>query len=554
MFIRVKPSGRYKYLQLVENTREGKKVKQHVLFTLGRMDRLVESGKLEGITQSLLRFNEKLTVINLHKQNQLKALSNVSIGPALIFTRLWDELGIREVLSELAEKRHFGFDLERAVFLTVLHRLFDPGSDRAAEKWREDFCIPEVEDIELHQLYRAMGWLGESLMPEDSPWINPLYQNFTKDLIEQKLFERNRDLFSSLQVVFFDTTSIYFEGNGGEKVGAYGHSKDHRPDLKQMIVGVVLDALGRPICCELLPGNITDSKTLLPVATKIKQRFAVDSFCIVADRGMISKDTIETLEKHFMDLEYIFGTRMRRQKEVREDVLGNRDGEYQQIYLQRAGNSELLELHIKEVFVDTRRYIICHNPEQAKKDAEDREAIVASLRKKMKQGDRSLVGNKGYRKYLKTNETKEAVFEIDNEKIEDEARYDGTWVLRTNTEYTAEEVAKQYKELWMVEQAFRTVKSVMGTRPIYHKCDDTIRGHVFCSFLALALMKELFSRLQSIEDTHYEWDDIKRDLEALREVELKTEHEKFFLRTESRGVCHDVFRAVGVAIPQRMRT
>jgi len=553
MFVRVKPSGRYKYLQLVENTREGKKVKQHVLFTLGRMDRLVESGKLEGITQSLLRFNEKLTVINLHKQNQLKALGDVSIGPALIFARFWDELGIGEVLSELADGRHFGFDLERAVFLTVLHRLFDPGSDRAAEKWREDFSIPGVEDIELHQLYRAMGWLGESLMPEDSPWIDPLHQHVTKDLIEQKLFERNRDLFSSLQVVFFDTTSIYFEGNGGKRVGAYGHSKDHRSDLKQMIVGVVLDALGRPICCELLPGNVTDSKTLLPVATKIKQRFAVDSFCIVADRGMISKDTIETLEKHFMDLEYIFGCRMRRQKEVREDVLGNRDGEYQKIHLQRVGKSEPLELHIKEVFVDTRRYIICYNPEQAKKDAEDREAILESLQKKMKQGDRSLVGNKGYRKYLKTNQAKEAVFEIDDEKIEDEARYDGTWVLRTNTEYSAEEVAKQYKELWMVEQAFRTVKSVMGTRPIYHKCDDTIRGHVFCSFLALALMKELFSRLRSIKDTHYEWDDIKRDLEALREVELKTEHERFFLRTELRGVCHDVFRAAGVAIPQRIR-
>ena len=246
MFIRVKPSGRYSYLPLVENTREEKKVKLHVLFTLGRLDQLVGSGKLESITQSLLRFNETLTVINLHRQNQLKAVGNVSIGPALVFGRLWDELGIGTVINEVADGRHFGFDLERAVFLTVLHRLFDPGSDRAAEKWREDFCIPGVEEIHLHQLYRAMGWLGESLLPESSPWIHPLYQHFTKDLIEQKLFERNRDLFTSLQVVFFDTTSIYFEGNGGEDVGAYGHSKDHRPDLKQMIVGVVLDAQGRP--------------------------------------------------------------------------------------------------------------------------------------------------------------------------------------------------------------------------------------------------------------------------------------------------------------------
>jgi transposase len=554
MFVRVKPSGRYKYLQLVENTREGKKVKQHVLFTLGRLDQLIDSGKLEGITQSLLRFNETLTVINLHKQNQLKAVRDVSIGPALVFGRLWDELGIPTVINEVAEDRHFGFDLERAVFLTVLHRLFDPGSDRAAEKWREDFHIPGVEEIQLHQLYRAMGWLGESLLPESSPWINPLYQHFTKDRIEQKLFERNRDLFTSLQVVFFDTTSIYFEGNGGESVGAYGHSKDHRPDLKQMVVGVVLDAQGRPICCELLPGNITDSKTLLPVVKKIKQRFGVESFCIVADRGMISKNTIKTLESHFLDLEYIFGCRMRRQKEVHEEVLGARDGEYQEIHIDRAGNSEPLTLKIKEVFIDERRYIICHNPEQAKKDAEDREAIVRSLQEKLKRGDRSLIGNKGYRKYLKPSDPEGVVFEIDEEKIDREAQFDGTWVLRTNTKYTPEEVAVQYKELWMVEQAFRTVKSVLGTRPIYHKCDDTIRGHVFCSFLALVLMKELFSRLLQNKVRHYEWHEIKRDLEALREVELQTEHGGVFLRTELRGVCHDIFQAAGVAIPRRIRT
>ena len=552
MFIRVKPSGRYKYLQLVENTREGKKIKQHVLFTLGRMDKLIDSGKLEGLTQSPLRFNEKLTVINLHKKNQLKVLQDLSIGPALVFGRLWDELGMGTVINEMAKDRNFGFDLERAVFLTVLHRLFDPGSDRAAEKWRQDFSIPSIENIQLHQLYRAMGWLGEPLIPTKTS-VNPLYQHFTKDVIEQKLFDNNRDLFTSLQVVFFDTTSIYFEGAGGEDIGAYGHSKDHRPDLKQMIVGAVLDAHGRPICCELLPGNITDSKTLVPVVTKIKQRFGVESFCIVADRGMISKKTIETLESNFFNLEYIFGCRMRKQKEVRFDVLGSRDGDYQEIQIERAGSSRPLALKIKEVLIEDRRYIICHNPEQAKKDAEDREAIVTSLRRKMKQGDRSLVGNKGYRKYLKSSDPEEAVFEIDDEKIDQEAQFDGTWVLRTNTKYSAEEVAAQYKELWMVEQAFRTVKSVMGTRPIYHKCDDTIRGHVFCSFLALALMKELFSRLQQSNDRHYEWNDVKRDLEALREVELKTEKESFFIRSELRGTCYDIFQAVGIAVPQRIR-
>ncbi|HDZ25410.1 MAG TPA: IS1634 family transposase [Candidatus Aminicenantes bacterium] len=549
MFVRVKPSGRYKYLQIVENSREGKKVKQHVLCTLGRLDRLTTSGQIDGLAKSLLRFSQKIEVINLYNQNQLKILKDVSIGPSLVFERIWKELGIDGIIKEMALNRNYQFDLERAIFLTVLHRLFAPGSDRAAEKWKQDFSVSRTEDIELHQLYRAMGWIGESIDIGISKETKS-YQQFTKDRIEYLLFARNRDLFSTLAVVFFDTTSIYFEGEGGHTIGEYGHSKDQRPDLKQMVVGVVLDSEGRPICCELLPGNISDAKTLLPVIIRIKQRFGINSFCIVADRGMISKKTIETLESPSFRIDYIFGCRMRRQKEVRNDVLGRRGGTYKEISAKRRGRSTPLLLKVKEVKLNGKRYIICYNPEQARKDAEDRKAIVLSLGKKLKQGDKSLVGNKGYRKYLKSNN--KDVFEIDYDKLKEEELFDGKWVLRTNTSYPAEEVALQYKELWMVEQAFRTVKSVLETRPIYHKCDETIRGHVFCSFLALIVMKELYSRLE-LKGHHFEWNDILRDLQALREVTLQMNDQVYYLRTELRGTCYDVLNAVGVAIPPRVR-
>jgi transposase len=552
MFVRTKPSGKYTYLQVVENSREGRKVKQHVLCTLGRMDKLLDSGKIDGLVESLLRFNKNLQVINLYKQNQLKVISDVSIGPSLIFERLWHELGIDTVIKEVLEGRRYNFDIERAIFLTVLHRLFAPGSDRAAEKWKQDFFIQGASKIDLHHLYRAMAWLGEPTVNILSKMKKSVFSDYTKDKIEQLLFERNRDLFSSLSLVFFDTTSIYFEGEGGSSIGQLGHSKDQRPDLKQMVVGVVLDSKGRPLCCELLPGNITDINTLLPVIIKIKQRFAVHSFCIVADRGMISKKTIETLESSSFALEYIFGCRMRRQNEVKKYVLGRRGGKYEEIYFERKASHESLLLKVKEVKVEGRRYIICHNPEQAKKDAEDRKTIIQSLKEKLKKGDKSLVGNKGYKKYLKSSQGGGAVFEIDEEKLKEEARYDGKWVLRTNTSYSAEEVAFQYKQLWMVEQAFRTVKSVLETRPIYHKCDETITGHVFCSFLALVLMKELFSRLESKKQEYNEWNDIKRDLNALRQIKLLMNDESFYLRTELRGTCHEVFQAVGVAIPPRI--
>jgi transposase len=348
--------------------------------------------------------------------------------------------------------------------------------------------------------------------------------------------------------VFFDTTSIYFEGEGGESIGQRGHSKDHRPDLKQMVVGAALDEKGRPLCCKLLPGNSTDVKLLIPVIKGMQARFGAGVFCVVADRGMISKKALLALEAPGSGIDYILGCRMRKDREVRDKVLSRPGGHYQEVEFEREGSSEEpLHLKVKEVKIEGRRYIVCLNPQQAKKDAADRKAIVASLEEKLTQGEKALVGNKGYRKYVKT-EGGEAHFVVDHEKMREEARYDGKWVLRTNTDYSAEQVAFQYKQLWMVEQAFRTVKSVLETRPIYHKCDDTIRGHVFCSFLALVLMKELLSRLEA-RSKIFEWEDIKRDLEALREVEIRMDGDNYYLRTELRGTCFDVLAAAGVAVP-----
>lgn len=552
MFVRVKPSGQYRYLQIAENFREGKKVKQKILCTLGRLDKLTDSGKLDGLAESLLRFSKKLTVVNLHKQGALRGGKDLSIGPALVFERLWRELGIAEVIRTVCADRRFGFELERAVFLTVLHRLMDPGSDRAAEKWKRDFRIEGAEDIELHQLYRAMGWLGEPTGPPSGHTTATIGVRTTKDRIEELLFARRRDLFSSLSVLFFDTTSIYFEGEGGESLGERGNSKDNRPDLKQMIVGAALDERGRPVACEMLPGNATDVKLFFPTIKALQRRFEASSFCVVADRGMISARTIEAFEAPGSGIQYILGCRMRKQKEVRDEVLNRDVDRIQEVHFERKGSEEPLRLQVREVRIEDRRYIVCFNPEQAKKDAADRQAIAESLKEKLKQGDKALVGNKGYRKYLK-REGEQAAFGIDEQKLEEEARYDGLWVLRTNTDYSAEEVAFQYKQLWMVEQVFRAMKSVLETRPIYHKCDDTIRGHVFCSFLALMLTKELLSRLEAAGKV-FEWEDIKRDLTALREVEiLLNGGDRYFLRTELRGCCFEVLKAVGIAVPPMLR-
>ncbi len=545
MFFRTKTSGPRTYLQVVENRWEGRRSRQRVVATLGRLDQLQQSGQLDALLASGARLARSVLLLSEHAQGRLASISVRHIGPALVFQRLWQQTGCQHVIQQLLKGRRFEFSIERAIFLTVLHRLFDPGSDRAADKWKNSYEIEGCEDLQLHHLYRAMGWLGDELPRKGQTDKTPFAPRCNKDLIEEALFARRRDLFTQLQLVFFDTTSIYFEGQGGETIGQRGHSKDHRPDLKQMIVGAVLDGQGRPICCELWPGNTADVTTLIPVVDRLRSRFGVTKVCIVADRGMISKETIEELEKEERGWQYILGARMRSQNEVKDEVLA-RAGRYRVVHPERQTKQDPAPLKVKEVQVENRRYIVCLNDDEARKDAADREAIVASLQEKLRSGEKSLVGNKGYRRYLRS--TGPDHFQIDEAKIEEEARYDGKWVLRTNTDLDTAEVALQFKRLWMVEAWFRSCKSLLQTRPIYHKCDETIRGHVFCSFLALVLRQELEARLA--RDGHnLEWADVIQDLDRLQMVEVEQDGKRFLLRSDLQGTCGTVFRAAGVAVP-----
>jgi hypothetical protein len=314
MFARLKKSGKYQYLQIVENRRDGKKTVQRVIATIGRMDQLQAGSDIEALVRSLSRFSEKVLLV-LSGKNDVHA-SAKKIGPSLIFDRLWKELAIGRIIQAHLAERKFGFDVERSVFLTVLHRLFVSGSDRYCDKWHRDYVINGVEDLSLHHLYRAMAFLGEEL--EDQEGKTPFAPRCIKDMIEEDMFQVRRNLFTGLDVVFFDTTSIYFEGEGGETIGQFGHNKDHRPDLHQMVVGVILDNEGNPICCEMWPGNTADVKSLIPVIERIKNRFQIKQFCIVADRGMISKEILAHLE--IENIYYILGVRLRAVKERRSPL------------------------------------------------------------------------------------------------------------------------------------------------------------------------------------------------------------------------------------------
>jgi hypothetical protein len=547
MFVREKRINGYTYLYLVESVREDGRVKQRILKNLGRKEAVVASGELERLAGSVARYAERALVLSQIEAGNPDQLACKRIGAPLLFGRLWEETSCQAVVEGLLAERRFEFAVERAVFATVLHRLMVSGSDRACEKWMADYDIPGVDGLALHHLYRAMAWLGEELPADQQQGATPFALRTIKDLVEERLFERQRDLFAELSVVFLDTTSLSFVGAGGETLGERGSSKDHRPDLMQMIVGVVIDADGRPVCSEMWPGNTADVSVLVPVIDRLRTRFAIGRVCVVADRGMTSAATIAALEER--GLEYVLGARERTDGLVRSVVLAD-TRPFTPLCIRRSGGEET-QLFVKQVTVEGRRYIVCRNEAEAAKDAADRRAIVEALEGQLKRGDKALVGNSAYRRYLRTTSDARA-FEIDPGKLADEARYDGVFVLRTNARLTPLQAVLRYRDLIQVEQLFRTAKALMRTRPIYHSSDPTIRGHVFCSFLALVLRHELDQRCRKAE-FRPEWGDVLRDLDRLQEIEITKNGRSMTLRTPATGSIGPLFKAARIALPPNVR-
>jgi hypothetical protein len=525
MFIRVKRSVQgdtaYEYLQLVRSYREGSKVRQQVLASLGRRDRLVASGELDALVLSLARFSEKLKVVEAVREGALRAHSAKAWGPSLVFGRLWERQGLPALLARLARGRKFGFDPERVAFAMTLQRLCAPGSDLQGSDWVKSVEAPGCEPLALQHFYRTCSFLAG-----------------VRAELESELFQRDRELFSdALDLVFIDTTSVYVYRDSETEYRKRGYSRDRRGDLPQLVLCVAVDRQGWPIAWQVFPGNTADTKALDAIVATLRERFAIGRVVVVADRGMISRETIRLLTEHDQaPFDYVLGCRMRRQKEVSEEVLA-RAGRYREV-------AENLE--VKEVLVEGRRYVVCRNPIEAEKDAQARSSVLAKLEETLAaNGPKALLGNKGFARFVKV--AKGSVT-IDPAAVARDARLDGKFVLRTNTDLPADEVALTYKSLWRVERAFREQKSTLAVRPIFHHRDDTSIGHIVASFLALRLEVDLQRRLDE-RAAHVSWPSLMRDLAQVQAVRVELDHKHYLLRTDLAGSAHHAFAAAGLRPP-----
>jgi len=529
------------YVQLAHNVWDTRArcAKARVLHSFGRTDDL-DTEALKRLAKSIGRFltpeDAHRIQTNVHGEAPLQLIRSVPLGGAYLLRSLWERLGLHTVLKDCLKERSFTSPVEWAAFAMTANRALSPDSKRGVEEWiKEDVALGNPEPIDLQHLYRAMDVLLEY-----------------REIIHKEVYFAVADLLNlEVDLIFFDTTSTYFERDEEDEEGLrqYGHSKDHRPDLPQIVIGLAVTKEGIPVKCWTLPGNTSDMKTVERVKNDLLG-WKLSRCVWVMDRGMSSEDNRLILQK--AGGQYIMGEKLRDNQEVHKEVLAKR-GRYRKI-------RENLE--IKEVIIGTgerrRRFILVHNPEEATKDKATREKTLARIGKSLDAlGDQkgkahkksvcTLIAHRSMGRYLR--QLKDGSIKIDRGKIREEEHLDGKYIISTSDDtLTPEDIALGYKQLLEVEKAFRTMKTTLDLRPVYHRKDERIEAHVFLCFLALMLVRIAERK------TNRTWDNIRTQMDRLHLIGFFSKDGRVLQTTEPTKEQLNIMKPLKISPPKRIQS
>ena len=486
------------YLGLAHNRRVDGVTRAEVLLNLGREDEL-DVDALRRLAASITRFADGDGTGRLlgdgdgDGAGDLEVQSSQALGGVWLLDALWHRLGIGEALAGVLGPRQFATDIERVLFAMVSNRALDPASKRACSEWaRKDVAITGLEEIDEDHCYRAMDLLAEA---------------DTEGKVQEAVFFACADLLNlEVDLLFFDTTSTYFERDQPDGAGehgepafrVYGHSKDHRPDLPQVIIGLAVTREGIPVRVWVWPGNTNDMSVLQEVKDDMRG-WRLGRVVTVVDRGFSSDENLRYLTR--AGGHWIAGERMRDGAPDAQAAL-SRPGRYQAVRD---------NLRVKDVRVgdgDTaKRFIVCHNPAEADRDKQTRDdtiarlqdelARIATARAKAKTAKASAAHQRAecalrdhptLGRYVR--QTKTGRLQVDRSKIKAEQRLDGKYLLSTSDpDLSAEDVALGYKNLLEAERGFRDLKSTLELRPVFHRVERRIRAHILLCWLALLLIR-----------------------------------------------------------------
>jgi len=520
MYIRVssrknKDNRVIKYVQLAHNVRNPKTgtPQAEVIHSFGRMDEL-DMDALKRLARSIQRFLGQEPTLFDGQTPELKFLSSRPMGGAWLLDGLWKRIGIDKLLEKRLRNREFRTEMERIILAMVANRALAPSSKLGLEEWiSKKVMLPGLNDLDAQHCYRAMDFLLES-----------------EEEIQHEVFNAVSDLFNlEVDLLFFDTTSTYFEMDewDDEDFKLQGHSKDSRPDLPQIVIGLAVTRDGIPIRCWSWPGNTSDM-TVIPEVKRDLTGWKLGRVVTVADRGFSSEGNLRILQE--AGGHYIVGERMTAGKPIVEKALAH-PGRFRSV-------RENLE--VKEVIVgdgEARvRYVLVRNPAEARRDAARREKHLEKLKAelvKLKELDGSahskahcrLNSHITYKKYLKMDS--KGNFKINNQVVKEMEHLDGKYLIRTSDDtLSVEDVALGYKQLLEVERAFRTLKTTLELRPIYHRKEERIRAHVLLCWLSLLLV-----RIAEV-NTKQTWPQLRSELEDMHLIEYESTDGKVYQRTE----------------------
>ena len=532
-----KDGSEVEYIQLAHNTRHPEKgySRAEVVYSFGRRDQLdVEA--LKRLVGSLSRFISPEDMQALEGQNTgLKFISSQPAGGALLLKGLWKRLGIDTCLAQAMNDRGFKAPIADALFAMVANRALAPCSKLAVEEWAaKDVHLDIEQPIQVQHLYRGMDFLLKHEVE-----------------IQEKVFRATAQLLNlTVDLIFFDTTNTYFEMNdpGDSELLAFGKSKHKRNDLPQVTIGLAVTREGIPVRCWVLPGNQNDAKCVDQIQKDLND-WRLGNVVWAMDRGMTSEENRRNLQR--AGGQYILGEKLRGTN-INEEAL-NRGGRFKVIKE---------NLHIKEVFVGEgsgrRRFIIAYNPEQAEHDKHVRNRTLERIEKELTALDKqsgkaqlktkyALMAHGSMGRYLK--ELKSGKLKVDRSKVKREAKLDGKYLLSTSDKsLSAEDVALGYKQLMAVGWAFRTLKSTLSFRPVYHTNDDRIRSHVMLCWLALLLI-----RIAELE-TGMTWPRVRTGMERLHLGKFLHKDGHVLQYTELTVVQRKILKELKITPPKKIKS
>ena len=528
------------YIQLAQNywDQQKKQSQTQVIYTFGRRDEL-DLAAIQRLVHSLSRLlpPEEASQAQLEAQQHgpVELISSRPAGGAMTLKGIWKRLCIDKALHKAMKSREFTAPIQEAIFAMVANRALNPTSKLSMVDWANNNVDLDIsEPLQVQHFYRGMDLLLENA-----------------ELVQKKVFDATASLLNLIvDVIFFDTTNIYFETEdmGGSALQAYGNSKEGRNDSPLVTIGLAVTWQGIPIKCWVLPGNQHDATTVERIQSELAG-WGLNRVIWVMDRGMTSDENKKFLQRGGGD--YILGEKLRGPKASEEAL--RRGGRYRQV----ADN-----LQVKEVYVGhgaaKRRYVVSYNPEEAARDQATRQKILDQLSTEMERIEhlplnkrprarKDLLNHKTMGRYVK--ELKNGELRIDQAKVKDDAKLDGKHLISSsNDELSAEQLAQGYKQLLEVERSFRTMKTTLDIRPVYHTKDERIRSHVLLCWLSLLLIRVIE------RETALSWNKVRTEMERLHLVEFLAENRRVFQYTELSKDQRSILKKLNIKPPKIIKS